>query len=79
MNPYLPRGATAEGPWSLSVTPERAGWAYCGLRVLELAPGGSHTFASGGDELLVLPMEGGCVVECESRRFDLAGRRGVFA
>ena len=79
MNPYLPRGATAEGPWSLSVTPERAGWAYCGLRVLELAPGGSHTFASGGDELLVLPLEGGCVVECESRRFDLAGRRGVFA
>ena len=79
MNPYLPRGATAEGPWSLSVTPERAGWSYCGLRVLELEPGGSHSFASGGEELLVLPLEGGCVVECESRRFTLAGRRGVFA
>ena len=79
MNPHLPRGATAEGPWLLLVTPERAGWAYCGLRVLELEPGGSHSFASGGDELLVLPLEGGCVVECESRRFTLAGRRGVFA
>jgi 5-deoxy-glucuronate isomerase len=79
VNPYLPRGATAEGPWSLVVTPERAGWGYCGLRVLELEPGGSHAFASGGDELLVLPLEGGCVVESESRRFELAGRRGVFA
>ena len=78
MNPYLPRGATAEGPWSLSVTPEQAGWDRCGLRVLELEAGGSHVFASGGDELLVLPLEGACVVECESRRFELAGRRGVF-
>ena len=79
MNPHLPRGAAAEGAWSLTVTPERAGWAYCGLRVLELEAGGSHSFASGGDELLVLPLEGACVVECESRRFELAGRRGVFA
>ena len=78
MNPYLPRGASAEGAWSLAVTPERAGWAFCGLRVLELEAGGSCSFASGGDELLVLPLEGGCVVECESRRFRLAGRRGVF-
>ena len=77
MNPYLPRGASAEGAWSLAVTPERAGWAFCGLRVLELEAGGSCSFASGGDELLVLPLEGGCVVECESRRFRLAGRRGV--
>ena len=79
MNPHLPRGATAEGAWSLAVTPERAGWAFCGLWVLELGPGGAHSFATGGDELLVLPLEGGCVIECESRRFDLAGRRGVFA
>jgi 5-deoxy-glucuronate isomerase len=78
VNPYLPRGASAEGAWSLAVTPERAGWAFCGLRVLELEAGDSCSFASGGDELLVLPLEGGCVVECESRRFRLAGRRGVF-
>jgi 5-deoxy-glucuronate isomerase len=78
VNPFLPRGASAEGAWSLAVTPERAGWAFCGLRVLELEAGGSHSFASGGDELLVLPLVGGCVVECESRRFRLAGRRGVF-
>ena len=75
---HLRHGHTADDPWSLRVTPEQAGWAYCGLRVLELGPGGSHSFASGGDELLVMPLEGGGVVECESRRFELAGRDGVF-
>ena len=75
---HLPRGATADGPWSLALAPEQAGWAYCGLRVLGLAPGAAHSFASGGDELLVLPLEGGGTVECESRRFELAGRDGVF-
>jgi 5-deoxy-glucuronate isomerase len=76
---HLPRGTTAEGAWSLVVTPEQAGWAYCGLRVLELAPGAAHDLATGADELLVLPLEGGGVVECGSRRFELAGRDGVFA
>jgi 5-deoxy-glucuronate isomerase len=76
---HLPRGSTADGPWSLRVTPEQAGWAYSGLRLLELAPGGSHTFTSGADELLVLPLEGGGVVECEGYRLELAGRDGVFA
>ena len=75
---HLPKGSTAEGPWSLRITPEQAGWAFCGLQVLELGPGDAHSFASGTDELLVLPLEGACVVECESRRFELAGRDGVF-
>jgi 5-deoxy-glucuronate isomerase len=75
---HLERGSTAEGAWSLHVTPEQAGWTYCGLRVLELGPGGSHSFASGADELLVMPLEGGGVVECESHRFELTGRDGVF-
>ena len=75
---HLPRGTTAEGAFSLHVTPEQAGWAFSGLRVLELAPGAAHTFATGRDELVVLPLAGGCVVECESRRFELAGRDDVF-
>ena len=75
---HLERGTTAEGAWSLHVTPEQAGWAFCGLRVLELGPGAAHSFASGVDELLVLPLEGGGVVECGSHRFELKGRDGVF-
>ena len=35
---YLRHGSTGDGAFSLVVTPERAGWAYCGLRVLELRP-----------------------------------------
>jgi 5-deoxy-glucuronate isomerase len=76
---HIERGTTTDGPWSLVVTPESAGWTYSGLRVLELGPGSEHGFATGAEELLVLPLAGGCVVECESRRFELAGRDGVFS
>jgi 5-deoxy-glucuronate isomerase len=76
---HVERGTTADGAWSLRVTPEQAGWAFSGLRVLELSPGAAHSFPAGEEELLVLPLEGGCVVECQSRRFELAGRDGVFA
>jgi 5-deoxy-glucuronate isomerase len=66
------------------VTPERAGWAYSGLRVLELAPGQAHTWATGRDESLVLPLSGSAVVTCEgpgfkSTVFELQGRRAVFS
>ena len=40
---HLPAGTTADGAWSLQVTPEQAGWAFSGLRVLELGPGEAHT------------------------------------
>jgi 5-deoxy-glucuronate isomerase len=75
---HLERGTTAEGGFSLVVTPEQAGWAYSGLRVLELGPGEVHQFATGDAELAVLPLSGGCVVECEGSRFELAGRDSVF-
>jgi 5-deoxy-glucuronate isomerase len=75
---HLKRGSSAEGAFSLVVTPEQAGWAFSGLHVLELAPGASHAFDSGPDELLVLPLSGGCVVGCDGERFEVAGRDGVF-
>jgi 5-deoxy-glucuronate isomerase len=63
----------------VSITPEQAGWAYSGLRVLGLAPGGSHTFGTGSDEAVLLPLAGSCDVECDGERFGLAGRADVFA
>jgi 5-deoxy-glucuronate isomerase len=75
---HLRGGATAGDGFALRVTPEEAGWAFSGLRVLELPAGGAHVLASGPDELLVLPLAGSCVVECEGRRFELAGRQSVF-
>jgi 5-deoxy-glucuronate isomerase len=75
---HLKRGSSAEGAFSLVVTPEQAGWAFSGLRVLELAPGAAHAFDSGPDELLVLPLAGGCVVGCDGERFEVTGRDSVF-
>jgi 5-deoxy-glucuronate isomerase len=64
--------------YDLEITPEDAGWGFCGLRVLPLAPGASHAFATGEDELIVLPLEGGCMVTVDGETFALAGRGGVF-
>ena len=77
---HLPWGATARPPWALEVTPERAGWTYAGLRVLVLpAGGGEVTFATGDEEMLVLPLAGAATVECDGLRMELAGRASVFA
>lgn len=76
---HLPAGTTATDTWTLSLSPERAGWEFCGLRTIELGPGEGVSFDSGDSELLVLPMSGGCVVSAGGSRFDLAGRESVFA
>jgi 5-deoxy-glucuronate isomerase len=76
---YIPTGSAGDGPFSLAVTPERAGWSYSGLRVLELGPGQAHTWATGTDEMLVLPLSGSAVVTCEGASFELQGRRDVFS
>lgn len=83
-NLYLPAGSAAGGPFSLAVTPRRAGWSYSGLRVLDLAPGQARTWATGDEEMLVLPLAGSAVVTCQepaSRAavFELEGRRDVFS
>src|SRR4051812_15810657 len=76
---YLPRSSTADGPFSTVITPESAGWAFSGLRVLDLAPGASQSFESAADELIVLPLHGACTVTVDDERFELEGRAGVFA
>ena len=76
---HLSAAATADGPWRASVTPERAGWAHSGLRILDLPPGGSVTFGTAADEVVVVPLAGSCAVECDGEQFELAGRPGVFA
>ena len=76
---HVRAGTAADGPWLVSITPEQAGWAYCGLRVLALAPGVSHTFGTGADEAVLLPLAGSCAVLCDGERFSLAGRADVFA
>ena len=74
----VPAGTGGAGDYSLAITPERAGWGYSSLNVLELAAGGSHTFDTGEDEWAVLPLTGSCAVTCDGETFALEGRRGVF-
>ena len=76
---HYPAGSAADGAWSLSLTPERAGWTWTGLRVANLAPGESVVFETGSDEVLVLPLTGACVVECGAETLELAGRDSVFS
>jgi 5-deoxy-glucuronate isomerase len=71
-------GEAAEGQFSLVVTPKTAEWTYSSLRVLELPAGGTATFPTGEDEVVVLPLEGACFVACDGRTFALTGRRSVF-
>jgi 5-deoxy-glucuronate isomerase len=61
------------------VTPESAGWTYCGLQVIEAAPGTSFGYTTGESETLVLPLSGSCAVHCDDQVFELAGRPNVFA
>jgi 5-deoxy-glucuronate isomerase len=78
-NLYLRDGTAGEGAFMLAVSPERAGWAYSGLRILQLGPGGTHTWPTGEDEILVLPLSGSASVTCDTQTFDLAGRHDVFS
>jgi 5-deoxy-glucuronate isomerase len=78
--PLLRRAGTAGADGdALVITPESAGWTYCGLRVVQLAPGEARTVATGNEELAVLPLAGSLTVEIEGLRFGLEGRASVFA
>jgi 5-deoxy-glucuronate isomerase len=79
MTGYVPHGATAQGEFSLEVTPEQAGWGFSGLKILELEGGRSAAFDTGEDELIVLPLAGGCTVRIDGDEFTLQGRDNVFS
>lgn len=75
----IPARSAAADESSLVITPESAGWAYCGLRIVELGPGESRSLATHGEEFAVLPLAGSAVVEVDGHRFELEGRTSVFA
>ncbi|MGW2379173.1 5-deoxy-glucuronate isomerase [Streptomyces sp. NPDC001658] len=76
---YVPRGATTGGGYVVDIDPERAGWTYSSLRIVELEGGGTHTFAAGDSEWIVVPLNGGCTVHAGDEEFQLLGRESVFA
>jgi 5-deoxy-glucuronate isomerase len=76
---HRPRGTASGDGFALLLSPERAGWSYAGLRVLDLPPGGRRTFSTGDAEMLVLPLAGACAIRCQGEEITLAGRAGVFS
>ena len=77
---YLRRGTSPDGPFSLAVTPEQAGWAYSGLKVLTLA---ARRHAHAGTPARTRSSSCRCpasaTVTCDGTTFDLHGRRSVFS
>lgn len=76
---FRPAGALAAGRDPVMLTPEDAGWDWCGMMVLELAPGETRNMGLGDAEGAVVPLQGSCRVEAAGARFDLAGRESVFS
>ncbi|WP_105975064.1 5-deoxy-glucuronate isomerase [Streptomyces geranii] len=76
---YVPRGTAGTAEYAVDIDPGKAGWDYSALRIVELEPGGTHTFATGDSEWIVLPLAGGCTVRAEQEEFQLLGRESVFA
>ncbi|MCP2259365.1 5-deoxy-glucuronate isomerase [Streptoalloteichus tenebrarius] len=75
---HRPHGSLADGDDPILLTPEGAGWTWTGLRVLRLDPGTRRTVHTGQFEAFALPLSGGCAVEVDGERFELAGRESVF-
>jgi 5-deoxy-glucuronate isomerase len=76
---HRPHGTLTRDGWDCVVGPDEAGWEFSGLRVLELAPGGSRTFDTGPDEMLVLPLAGAARVSCDGGTATLDGRPSVLS
>lgn len=78
---YLPHGAAArEQAYPIEVSPETdSALEWCSLRIVDLAPGEQHRFATGDEEMLVLPLSGSCTVVCDGEEFTVQGRESVFS
>jgi 5-deoxy-glucuronate isomerase len=75
---HLPAGSAASGGDPVAITPEAAGWAFCGLRVIRLGAGEARVVETDGEELAVVPLAGGLTVDVEHHAFRLVGRESVF-
>lgn len=71
-------GSTAHDRFDTDVDATRAGWEWSSIKVLNLPAGASETLDTGGDEILVLPLAGGCSVEVDGVTHELTGRREVW-
>lgn len=74
----IPAAVNADTRIIVDVTPERAGWQRCGLRVVHLEPGEHVDLDLEYAECAILPLAGACHVDTAGRTFGLHGRTSVF-
>jgi 5-deoxy-glucuronate isomerase len=79
MSQVLRSGHGADEPYVLQVSPESASWDHCGLRILELSPGKSHTLSTGDSEHVIVSLNGSAAVTVDDQAYELIGRDHVFA
>lgn len=72
-------GSTAHGHFETDVDQSRAGWTWSSIRVLGLPAGAEQAIGTGDEELLVLPLEGGCVVRVGDEVHELRGRAEIWS
>jgi 5-deoxy-glucuronate isomerase len=71
-------GASGAPGELLNVSPERAGWAYTSLIVRRLAPGDTWCYATGADEVALVPLGGSAKVTTAGDAWTIGGRASVF-
>lgn len=71
-------GETAHGYFETDISAERAGWEWSSIRVLNLPAGASQEISTGEEELIVLPMSGGCTVAVGDEVHELEGRDDIW-
>ncbi|MYJ15161.1 MAG: 5-deoxy-glucuronate isomerase, partial [Acidimicrobiia bacterium] len=76
---FRPAGSLVDETDPIRLTPEEAGWDWCGLRVVELAAGQSRRIELGEAEAAVVPLMGSCHVETVDAAYELEGRTDVFS
>jgi 5-deoxy-glucuronate isomerase len=70
---------TKNDDFELDITPEKAGWKYSGLKVLNLDAGSKKTFKFPEYELCILPMKAkNTQVTIEGKEYTLEGRDDPF-
>lgn len=75
---HIPAGTAGDGEDPLLITPRRAGWELCGLRVVTLTAGAERRLETGADEYAVLPLAGACRIEVDGEQLVLDGRPSPF-
>ena len=76
---FRPGGSLARGNDPIRLTPEQAGWNWCGITVVDLADGERRRLELGEAEGAVVPIRGSCTVDTDGVTFELQGRASVFS